>query len=897
MSPRDLTAAPSPGSGLAAIAGMVRAERLFRRIDQDPFAETGVGILGPGGCGKSALLAALTIAYRAAGVRVVGAEALSADGALPADAVLVLDDAHDLEPAVLQRAADAAAQPGSRVVVAFRPWPRPAALTALASVLRQRNPFTVLQHLEPDEIAYRVKVLAPELRSDAAIELLSVQSGGHPLLLDETLAALADAAPLPEGTARLPRELFDRLRFVVDDLDPDTRALLHAIAAGAGVQTAVLAALLERAPAAIRASIEQARATGYLLGDGRLIPVFQRAMLAAEPIERTRELQVALLDIHVEHGHELLALARELARGKVRSSRAATLLVDAADAELPVDPAAAAALYADAIATGHPPAPLAARRAEAAAVTGQLDLALQLADPILTQPDSPELGRAIDVVAAVLAHRGELGRAAELYGWLGPERIGGAAPLAALAFLATGAPDAAEAMSQAARARRAPTMLAAATGLMLEGVQSSLSGSAAGALSALSRASSALEPIGRTALLTDTPSALTALVAVHVGEFEVGAAALRRAIAQDIGGALAGPRQRLLLAWIEMLRGRPSAARALVRDALVIEAAPHPRDELFLRALEVGLARRGEDGPALARAWDAAHQVLLRQPIDLFALLPLAECVIAAARLGEADRLAPQLARAAELLAALGEPELWATALHWACVQAAVELPSEAEAQWTPDGSALNVEAHRAALSAAGRRSQYGRVLAAAGELWTALAAGPVSADAAQAAAAGLHGVGLGWDGSRLLAHAAERCSDRRAAAALLQAARVMHDTSTSASGPTAGSAAASAGANGAPGAGLVGQAETERPGTRSIAHGSPSAGAAPVGVLSDRELEVAELLLRNQTYREIGQRLFISPKTVEHHVARMKQRIGASGRSELFAELRAITASVGRTP
>jgi len=62
--------------------------------------------------------------------------------------------------------------------------------------------------------------------------------------------------------------------------------------------------------------------------------------------------------------------------------------------------------------------------------------------------------------------------------------------------------------------------------------------------------------------------------------------------------------------------------------------------------------------------------------------------------------------------------------------------------------------------------------------------------------------------------------------------------------------------------------------------------------VLSGREVKVAELLLRNQTYREIGERLFISPKTVEHHVARMKQRIGASRRSELFAQLRVLTDS-----
>jgi DNA-binding CsgD family transcriptional regulator len=45
---------------------------------------------------------------------------------------------------------------------------------------------------------------------------------------------------------------------------------------------------------------------------------------------------------------------------------------------------------------------------------------------------------------------------------------------------------------------------------------------------------------------------------------------------------------------------------------------------------------------------------------------------------------------------------------------------------------------------------------------------------------------------------------------------------------------------------------------------------------------------VEGQTYREIGGRLFISAKTVEHHVSRMRQRLGASNRSDLLARLRA---------
>jgi DNA-binding CsgD family transcriptional regulator len=68
-----------------------------------------------------------------------------------------------------------------------------------------------------------------------------------------------------------------------------------------------------------------------------------------------------------------------------------------------------------------------------------------------------------------------------------------------------------------------------------------------------------------------------------------------------------------------------------------------------------------------------------------------------------------------------------------------------------------------------------------------------------------------------------------------------------------------------------------------------PAPVAEPSGVLSDREREVAELVLDGLTYKQIGERLFISAKTVEHHVARMRQRLGSNSRGELMAHLRMI--------
>jgi DNA-binding CsgD family transcriptional regulator len=73
-------------------------------------------------------------------------------------------------------------------------------------------------------------------------------------------------------------------------------------------------------------------------------------------------------------------------------------------------------------------------------------------------------------------------------------------------------------------------------------------------------------------------------------------------------------------------------------------------------------------------------------------------------------------------------------------------------------------------------------------------------------------------------------------------------------------------------------------------AAGDPAPQAAAENPLSDREQEVAALVLQGMTYKQVGDQLFISAKTVEHHMARMRQRLGATSRSELLNQLRSLT-------
>jgi DNA-binding CsgD family transcriptional regulator len=131
-----------------------------------------------------------------------------------------------------------------------------------------------------------------------------------------------------------------------------------------------------------------------------------------------------------------------------------------------------------------------------------------------------------------------------------------------------------------------------------------------------------------------------------------------------------------------------------------------------------------------------------------------------------------------------------------------------------------------------------------------------VDASSVLAAAEGLGAVGLAWDGSRLAGQAAARTPDARSRTSLLQCARAL--------------------------------AEDDDGGAGRIPVRDKTAPQVTVGQLSQREREVAALLVAGQTYREVGGRLFISAKTVEHHVSRIRQRLGASNRSDLLARLRA---------
>ena len=64
------------------------------------------------------------------------------------------------------------------------------------------------------------------------------------------------------------------------------------------------------------------------------------------------------------------------------------------------------------------------------------------------------------------------------------------------------------------------------------------------------------------------------------------------------------------------------------------------------------------------------------------------------------------------------------------------------------------------------------------------------------------------------------------------------------------------------------------------------SEGYMNKSILTKREKEVFNLLIKNMTTKEIASALRISEKTVRNHITNTKQKLGVKGRSQAVIEL-----------
>jgi len=831
------------------------ARDLTGTVAADPLAPVRAAIRAPGGYGKSALLGEVGRIFAGAGVPVLSPQEALADPARCRQAAILVDDAHRLPGGQLERLGELAADERIRLIVAYRPWPRSPALAELSGILERGRPVLLLRPLDRAGIAQQAAALLAEVLPDGGppaglVDLVDEQTGGVPRYVDRILRALREAhrGTRLKAPFQVPSAAIAQFYPELDRLDPGVHRLLLGKAGAPDLHTEVVTALLGFDVDVAWGLMDGARATGMLDRGGALLPLAQRAITTLSPAERRLSVQRQLIEAQRERGGPVLALVRPLLGTGAGGRSIAAAFEAAGDEALAESPKLAAELYSAAIAAGAPASALAGRRAQAASLFGDFDTALRLADGVVAGADEADRAHAANVAGTVLAHRGLLGASAELYRWSGS--ASGTA-FAVIGLIGTGQLTEAQRLLADHRRSGPPVLATSAAAQMAQGVHQSVTQGAASALATLTRASSMLEPVGSAELLPDTPAALAALVALHSGEFVVADAVLERAIGANMGGTLALRRHRLLQAWGAMLRGDTDAARGKLAEAGGEPAELEPRDALVASALRVGIARRESDLGALRDAWEQAREAAVRQPADLFSLLPLGELAVAAARLGEQDRLAPHLAEAEVLLKQLGNPPLWEATLRWNRMYAAI-VSEHLDA----------AEPEVAALAAMADGHPYFAVLATAARGWLDVLTGNIDPVAVEAAARGLHGAGLRWDGPRLAGQAAIRTADRKGMLRLLDCARAL-------------------------------QGKTTRPGTdqpgRGEATGTPRTEPprGVTGTLSERERDVAELVVDGFTYKEIGQRLFISAKTVEYHVARMRQRFGCASRSDLLEQLR----------
>lgn len=636
------------------------------------------------------MLTAVARQYAGAGVTVLGREALTSGPG--EDTVLVLDDADQLDEPSLAAVRKLLARREARMILARRPG-----TAADLGPVRE----LVLGALNPDQVALLAREL---LGRDAGLPALHASTGGIPRFVARLLAA---------GSAVKAVESF---RSELAALSADQQGYLVAAEAGAARDLGLLCAVLDRDREGVSALIGEVRATGLLGTDDGLPPLVALAVRTLVVPDRRLGVLTRMLEVRAEDGEPVLGLARSLLDTGASGRGVTAAYAAAASEALPDDPELAAALFAAAAGTGRPRAAIAPGWAQAAARTDDFGTALVLGDELLGAADPGDRARGAVITGTVLGRRGELARSAELLLWSGEESV---TALAAVELLAAGRRAEAD---EALASVRSPSALLGVTARMAEGVRASIDGHPSDALSTLLTAAATLETAHEDVLLPVFPAEPAALLALHTGEL---------ALAEDVlGRARPTVRTRLLLAWTALLRGDlPYAERQIA--AVDDPSSLTPRDELYLTTAELGLARRQADLPGMRHHGDRAYAALMRQPVDLFTLIPLSELATSAARLRRHDRISGPLDRADRLLERLGNPPNWTAWLHWGRLHAAI-LAADRD----------TAEHQLKQLDQCAPAGRFAAALATAGRCWLALLGGPGDGLAVAGAAPGPAGDG-----------------------------------------------------------------------------------------------------------------------------------------------------------
>ncbi|MCM6777292.1 LuxR C-terminal-related transcriptional regulator [Nocardia sp. CDC159] len=827
-----------------ALESLPGAREILRELDAQDREPRVYLIRGRSGTGKSTLLAALRQRLRGRGVTSCDEIDTADPAAAPA---LIIDDAHTLDADRLGRLTAAVEAGCCTIVAAARPRPHDTALRALADAVSRHGRVLDLRALGVAEIAPFARELGMMVPRPVAQHIHRQTAGIHGGVVAALTAACATR--LDAGIAAVDEAVTTWARTLLDGTDPRLLEVFVVATTGTGLDPGELAEVLDLEPDTALDLIDRARASALITDADLLLAPAVAPLRTLVGDRRFLAVQRRLLRARLDAGLLRDNTALLLAESGVRDPQLAEFLC--ATAEKAGEEAVR--YYAAAAAAGADRQAVAVRWAEAAARTGDGETALRLAEPVLSCPGAPpaELAAAVRICAGVWTRRGLAPRAAQLYSWLGPHRVGADWAIGATVQYLAGEVEAAAALSASA-AHWPPTEATARAGLIATALAQTLHPTESPSRAAAVTAAAALIQAARAdtnpaidRFLPCTATAIATLLCLSMGEPRRAADALR-------GGSDRDPHLLVLAAWTAMLGGDEQAAAKTI--AALDLSTLSPRDRLLAHGVAIGLARRGGDHTALTLAWQAAHPLFDDVGADLLALLPIGELWLAAIRLRDEGRVSALVDAARELLRRLANPPAWANAFHWYAIQAAIahERPDEL----LPPAQALKAAAHGGDAHAA--------VLADAGRTWVLVLRGQVVQEEVAAAVRRLAGIGLIWDAARLASEAALAAGDSTTATALLKLARSVRTEARPQQRPI--------------------------PTTEATPQPLPETSAAPADtLLSEREREVAELVLLGLTYREIGARLYISAKTVEHHVARIRRRIGAGSRSELLSMLRAM--------
>lgn len=641
--------------------------------------------------------------------------------------------------------------------------------------------------------------------------------------------------PVRDPIAIADRVARDHRHRVFRNLDDDTLAVLALASSRAALDPVSVSATLEITADDAASALDRARGSGFLGGSDVFPAGAIETLCEVVGPERLADLGRRAVRVRLRSGAPTVDDAlRAVGAGIADPIVVETLCAAARDSE----PSRAAALLEAAEAAGGDPTVLRPARARLALDGGDLPGAARLVDDLIAGVTDPteHVADAIAVAAAVASVSGRHTQAADLFRWLGPELVAGHRVAAVDALLAVGDRFGATTVGQPGR--RPPTVTRFAEDAAITAVVTADGGNAA--VEELVRAWSSVGDPARLRELGWTSFAL----AMHSGD-QIAAGSL----AELIWGDTDDPHRALADAWTALCAGDVDAA------ATEISTAPPtalPVVRLRQLAIALGVAGRTGDTAGLAAIWREAVPLIVSVEIGLADVTVLGELWLAAARIGDTARVARHVAAVDSLLDRLDDRAVWRPLWTWYALRAGLLAGDLAGAD--------NRAGDLGALAARPGATRFVAALSEAAAVSVAVAAGatddtvsPLSAQRITAAVAGLEAVGLRGDAGRLAADAAIRTDDTAVATTLLRTAR------------------------------SVGSDRAVTAGRRV---GAPADDVD--GPLTDREAEVARELLAGFTYREIGERLYISAKTVEHHVARIRRRLDAGSRSELLAAIRA---------